>query len=126
MQDVSRGAGVLRSRSRPRCARRTGNLHRLSTRAWGFSMVRADRIALGVGSLVGGAAVGLVGLMLAVGAFVPPNEPACRAQSVPGDPAPTAISVTLRIPEGEPAAHVRVVDASGHELATVTRWYNGD
>jgi hypothetical protein len=89
-------------------------------------MVRADRIALEVGSLVGRAAVGLIGLLIAVGAFVPPDEPASRAPSEPGDPAPSAISVTLRIPEGEPAGHVKVVDATGRELATVTRWYNGD
>jgi hypothetical protein len=89
-------------------------------------MVRADRIALGVGSLVGRAALGLIGLMIAVGAFVPPNEPASRSPSEPGDPAQSAITVTLRIPAGEPAGHVTVVDASGRELARVTRWYNDD
>ena len=88
-------------------------------------MVRAGEAALGIGGLVGKAAVGFLGLIIVVGAFVPQPETVGRARPEPGDPAQSAITVTLRIPEGEPAGHVTVVNATGRELATVTYWYDG-
>jgi hypothetical protein len=88
-------------------------------------MVRAGKAALTVGGLVGRAALGFLGLIIVVGAFVPPPEPAGRAHSEPDDRAQSAITVTLRIPEGEPAGHVTVVDATGRELAMVSCWSDG-
>jgi hypothetical protein len=89
-------------------------------------MFRAHKIALTVAGPVGKAVVAFIGLMTVIAAVVPTPEPASGTQSEPGDPAQSTSTVTLRVPEGEPAGHMTVVDATGRELATVTHWYNGD
>lgn len=91
-------------------------------------MRRAGGITMTIGGLVGRAAIGSLGLLIAVGVFVPEPAPAPspRSRPDPDGPAHSPMTVTLRIPEGEPAGHVIVLDPSGRELATVSGWFNGD
>jgi hypothetical protein len=88
-------------------------------------MVRPDRIALAAGSLIGRAALGFIGFTILIGWNTPPPEPAATASFQPSDPAQTAMTVTLRVPEGAMAKHLSVVDASGRELAFLTHWISG-
>jgi hypothetical protein len=88
-------------------------------------MVRPDRIPLTAGGLLARAALGFIGLAILIGLSTPPPEPAATASSQPDDPTRTAMTVTLRVPEGALAKHLSVVDASGRELAFLTHWISG-
>jgi hypothetical protein len=87
-------------------------------------MVRVWGIVSAVGGLLAKAAVGLVGLVI-VAALLPHPQPEARERSESGDPAGPASSVLLRVPEGEQAGDLSVVDEQGRELAVLTRWRNG-
>jgi hypothetical protein len=89
-------------------------------------MFRADRIALVSVGLLGRAAMGLLGLMVILGTITPLPEPGTRARSEPDAPGCPADRVVLTVPEGRLVANLIVVDATGREIATVTRCYNGD
>jgi hypothetical protein len=88
-------------------------------------MVRPDRMALAAGGLLARAALGFIGLAILIGWSAPPPDPAATVSSQRGDPTQTAMTVTLRVPEGAMAKHLRVVDASGRELAILTQWMAG-
>lgn len=88
-------------------------------------MVRLDRIALAAGGLLARAALPFIGLAILFGWNALPPNPVVTASSQPGDSTPTAITVTLPVPEGPMAKHVRVVDASGRELAILTHRMTG-
>jgi hypothetical protein len=88
-------------------------------------MVRADRIALAAGGPLARAALGLIGLSIIFGWNTPPPQPAATASSQPGDSEQTAMTVTLRVPEGAPVKHLTVLDASGRTLAILTHWITG-
>jgi hypothetical protein len=77
-----------------------------------------------VGGLFGRAVVGVVGLMVIVGAMLPHQEPTARTPSETAGP-PFANRVTLTIPEGESARSLSIIDESGRELALLTRWNDG-
>jgi hypothetical protein len=87
-------------------------------------MVRTCRSVLAVAGLLGKAAVGLVGVMIVIGAVVPVPWTDPQARSGQVDPARAAGTVVLTVPEGRPAGTLTVVDASGRELATLTHWRN--
>ncbi len=87
-------------------------------------MFRLDRISSAAGGLLARAAVGFIGLTILIGWNASP-EPAATAPSQPGDPTQTAMTVTLRVPEGALAKHLSVVDASGRELVFLTHWISG-
>jgi hypothetical protein len=87
-------------------------------------MIRTCEVATAVGGLFLRVLAGLVGL-IAVAAFVPFPKPDSRARSESGEPAWPGETVTLRIPEGELAGHMTVVDESGRPLAVLSRWRNG-
>jgi hypothetical protein len=87
-------------------------------------MIRACEVATAVGGLFIRVLAGLVGL-IAVAAFVPIPETESRVRSEWLEPALSAETVTLRIPEGEPAGHLTVVDESGRPLAVLSRWRDG-
>lgn len=88
-------------------------------------MVRLDRIVLAAGGLLARATLGVLGLTVLIGWYAPPPEPAATAPSRPDDPEGTAMTVTLRVPEGANAKHLTVVNASGRELALLTHWITG-
>lgn len=46
-------------------------------------------------------------------------------RSGPDGGKPPADAVVLRVPDGEPAGHLTVVDAAGREIASLTHWSNG-
>lgn len=85
-------------------------------------MIRLDRIALAAGGLLARAALGLIALAILIGWNGPMPE---TASSRPDDPADTATTVTLRVPDGALAKHLTVVDATGRELAILTHWISG-
>jgi hypothetical protein len=89
-------------------------------------MVRADRIAITAVGLLGRAAVGFLGLVVVLGTITPPPEPDTRARFEPDAPGCPTDRVVLTVPEGRLLANLIVVDASGREIATVTRCFNGD
>jgi hypothetical protein len=88
-------------------------------------MVRPDRMALAAAGLLARAALGFIGLAILIGWNAATPDPFAAASSQPGDPTQTAMTVTLRVPEGAMAEHLRVVDASGRELAVLTHWMTG-
>jgi hypothetical protein len=88
-------------------------------------MFRVDRIALATVRQLARAALGLLGLTILIGWNAPTPEPAASASSRRGDLPQTPRTVTLGVPEGALATNVTVVDASGRELAVVTRWLSG-
>ena len=88
-------------------------------------MVRIGRLILASGTAAGRVALGFVGVAVIAGAFARPPGSDAPGRSESGDTASPTKLVTLRLPEGEPAAHVTVVDESGRELAVVSRWRNG-
>ena len=88
-------------------------------------MVRIGRVISASGTAAGRMALGFVGVAVIAGAIAGPPESDAPAGSDSGEGARPTNVVSLRIPEGEPAAHVTVVDESGRELAVVSRWRNG-
>ena len=89
-------------------------------------MIRACKLALTAGGLIGKAALGFLGFMVVIVAITPTRGPDDRVRSEVGDPTSPANRFTLTVPEGEQAGTLIVVDASGCELATLTHWYNGE
>jgi hypothetical protein len=77
--------------------------------------------------LLGKVAVGFVALIVLVGAVLPSPSasPDARARSESGGRKPPSDAVVLRVPDGEPAGHLTVVDAAGREIAKLTHWSNG-
>lgn len=89
-------------------------------------MIRAFGAAMALGGLLVKVAVGLVGLLVLVGAVVPTSSPPeARRGADPGGPGRPANTVVLTVPEGHPAGNLVIVDATGRELATLTHWANG-
>lgn len=88
-------------------------------------MIRAFGAAMALGGQLVKVAMGLVGLIVLVGAVVPSSPPDGRPGSGPGAAVRPGNTVVLSIPEGRPAGNLVVVDASGRELATLTHWANG-
>jgi hypothetical protein len=88
-------------------------------------MFRLDRIAVAAGGLLARAALGVIGLAILIGWSTPRSDPAATASFQPDDPTQTAMTVTLRVPEGALATHLSVVDASGRELAFLSHWMTG-
>ena len=74
---------------------------------------------------VGRMALGFIGVSLVAVAFIAPPRPAAPARTGSIPPAGRTGTVTLRVPEGELAGHLTVVDESGRPLAVLTRWRNG-
>jgi hypothetical protein len=85
-------------------------------------MIRAHRIALAAGGLLTRTALGFIGLTIVFSWYAPSSGTAARSPSEAADPDPTARTVMLRVPDGAAAAHLTIVDASGRELAVVTKW----
>jgi hypothetical protein len=111
-------------RRRLNWALRSDNCIRTGLGSGGMTMIRVWGIMTVVGRLLAKAAVGLVGLVI-VAALVPHPEPEARERSESGEPTGLANSVLLRVPAGEQAGHLSVVDEQGRELAVLTRWRNG-
>ena len=88
-------------------------------------MVRADGVAMTAVGLFARAALGFVGLSILIAWACPPPGPSATAATPPGDPSPAGTTVTLRVPDGALAKHLRVVDATGRELIDLTYWVSG-
>jgi hypothetical protein len=89
-------------------------------------MHRAYSVALAAGVLLARAALGFVVLMGILAMVAPTPEPDARARSEPAGSVPNVSTVTLRVPEGELAGTLNVVDASGRELAMLTYFSDGE
>jgi hypothetical protein len=89
-------------------------------------MARTGGMAQAAGGRLGTAVAVLAGL-LAAALMAPLPEPDGRAGAGPRDREPTGTTTAvLTVPEGEVSSTLTVVDAAGRELATLTRWYNGE
>ncbi len=92
-------------------------------------MIRAFTAAMAAVGLLGKLALGFVALIVLVGAVLPPPSPStsadARPRSASGVPVPSSDAVVLRIPDGEQAGHLTVVDAQGREIARLTHWSSG-
>jgi hypothetical protein len=87
-------------------------------------MIRACRVATAVVGLFLKVWAVLVGFAV-VAAFVPSPAPDSGPRSERVGPALSGETVTVRIPEGELAGHLTVVDESGRPLAVLSCWRNG-
>lgn len=89
-------------------------------------MHRACRVAVVAGALLGKAVLGFVVLMAILAMVAPPPEPDARARPDAAGSVANSSTVTLRVPEGELAGNLNVVDASGRELAVLTYFSDGE
>jgi hypothetical protein len=89
-------------------------------------MDRAYRVALAAGALLAKAALGFVVIMGIFAMVAPPPGPDAGARPDPAGSVASSSTVTLRVPEGELAGTLNVVDASGRELAILTYFSDGD
>ena len=89
-------------------------------------MIRASRIALGVGGQFTRMTVGFAGMTVLVAAMV--ATPGLETRAKPGavDREQTVDTVSVAVPEGMLAKSLTITDPSGRDLATLTYWYTGE
>jgi hypothetical protein len=88
-------------------------------------MNRTYGVALAAGALLGRAALGFVVLMGILAMVAPLPEPDARTRPDPAGSAANVSTVTVKVPEGELAGTLNVLDASGRELAMLTYFSDG-
>ncbi len=91
-------------------------------------MGRADGIVQVAGGLVARAAlsfIGFIGLAIITAAIATPPEPSAWSSCQPVDPSQAEMTVAMRVPEGQRAKHLTVVDGSGRRVAILTVWTSG-
>jgi hypothetical protein len=91
-------------------------------------MGRADGIVQEAGGLVARAAlsfIGFIGLAIIIAAIATPPEPSASSSCQPVDPSQAETTVVMRVPEGQHAKHLTVVDGSGRRVAILTVWTSG-
>jgi hypothetical protein len=88
-------------------------------------LVLARNAALAACGLLMRAGVGLVGLIVVVGAIAPRSGPDAGARSEPCDPGRPGSPVVLTVPRGSLGENLTVVDGAGRELLVMTLWFNG-
>jgi hypothetical protein len=91
-------------------------------------MGRAGGIVQEVGGLVARAAlsfIGFIGLAIITAAIATPPEPSASSSCQPVDPSQAEMTVVMRVPQGQRAKHLTVVDGSGRRVAILTLWTSG-
>jgi hypothetical protein len=92
-------------------------------------MGRADGIVHDAGSLVARAALRFIGLLIGLAiitaAIATPPEPSASSSCQPVDPSQAEMTVVMRVPEGQLAKHLTLVDGSGRRVALLTVWTSG-
>ncbi len=89
-----------------------------------MSIARTLGVLLEVAGRLARATLGLLGIAAVVGLLA--RAPARDNQASSDDPIQPATRVVLTVPEGKMTGDLVIVDPSGRELATLTRWYNDD
>ena len=88
-------------------------------------MIATNRIVRTAVGQLGRTAVGILVIMLVVGAVAPMPAPEARMESEPGDLERPVDTVALTVPDGLMMKSLTITDGSGHELATLTSLRTG-
>jgi hypothetical protein len=92
-------------------------------------MGRAEGIVQDAGGLVARAALSFIGLFtglaIITATIATPTEPSASSSCQPVGPSQAAMTVVMRVPEGQRAKHLTMVDGSGRGVAILTLWTSG-
>jgi hypothetical protein len=92
-------------------------------------MGRADGIVQGAGGLVARAALSFIGLFtglaIITAMIATPPELSGSSSCQPADPSKAEMTVVMRVPEGQLAKHLTVVDGFGRSVSVLTLWASG-
>jgi hypothetical protein len=92
-------------------------------------MGRADGIAQEAGGLFARAVLGFIrlfiGLAIITAAIATRPEPSASSSCPPVGPSQAEMTVVMRVPEGQRAKQLTMVDGSGRRVAILTLWTSG-
>jgi hypothetical protein len=92
-------------------------------------MGRTDGIVQDAGGLVARAALSFIGLFtglaIITATIATPPEPSSSSSCQPVGPSQAETTVVMRVPEGQCAKHLTMVDGSGRRVAILTLWTSG-
>lgn len=89
-------------------------------------MIQLREMAVMAAGRLARVAVGFLALTIIAAAFVPTCGTDDPSRPVPDDPEWRPAKVTLAVPEGQTSNTVTITDAAGRELASLTRFHDGN